>query len=302
MALAVSSAVAPGFDLAALARACRLRGLDGAELALDATTDLPALAPAVRASGLRVLALRAESPAPGAGALAALAAALAVPLSVPAAAIAPGALPAWADVFAGLGARLLLAEGSDGRALAALAGHLAAADAHGTLGIAWDLRPSTDELADPAALLAAAGARLGLVRLHGGGPEQRAQDGRGVGPLMSELARARFAGPIVLCASAPAQLPAWQAWLVSTGSAGCGTRTDPRRIDVDVRDVEPRDRLETILGAYGALAPGATLHVTVDHDPSCMYYMLEATEPAGSFDFRTVLHGPEVWRAEVTRR
>ncbi|MBI2393053.1 MAG: DUF2249 domain-containing protein [Deltaproteobacteria bacterium] len=73
-------------------------------------------------------------------------------------------------------------------------------------------------------------------------------------------------------------------------------------MEVDVRDVEPKDRLETILGAYRVLRAGATLRLTVDHDPSCMYYMLSATEPEGSFTFRKVDDGPEVWSAEVTRR
>ena len=69
-----------------------------------------------------------------------------------------------------------------------------------------------------------------------------------------------------------------------------------------MRDVEPRDRLDTILGAYRTLIPGATLHLTLDHDPMCMYYTLDAMEPAHSFAFEIVEHGPEVWRAEVTKR
>ena len=44
------------------------------------------------------------------------------------------------------------------------------------------------------------------------------------------------------------------------------------------------------------------LELTVDHDPSCMYYMLESTEPAGSFAFELKENGPEVWRAHVLRR
>jgi uncharacterized protein (DUF2249 family) len=55
------------------------------------------------------------------------------------------------------------------------------------------------------------------------------------------------------------------------------------------------------MGAYRALAPGRTLHVTFDHDPSCMFYTLQATEPKGSFVFERTGNGPEVWRAEVTK-
>ena len=75
-----------------------------------------------------------------------------------------------------------------------------------------------------------------------------------------------------------------------------------RDVELDVREVEPRHRLETILGAYRTLIPGATLHLSVDHDPVCMYYMLEATEPAQSFSFKLVAHGPATGRAEVTQR
>ena len=71
---------------------------------------------------------------------------------------------------------------------------------------------------------------------------------------------------------------------------------------IDLEHVEPRNRLETILGAYKSLAHGATLKLTVDHDPSCMELTLRATEPEGSFEFQTVEHGPEVWRAEVVKR
>ena len=134
-------------------------------------------------------------------------------------------------------------------------------------------------------------ARLPIAALARRGPQR-----------LADLALARYAGPIVLCPTEAARVPAWRAWLASQASAGCGHGKDASEIVLDVRDVEPRDRLDAILGAYHALGPGATLRLTVDHDPCCMYYTLEATEPAGSFEFRTVEHGPEVWRAEVTRR
>jgi uncharacterized protein (DUF2249 family) len=70
---------------------------------------------------------------------------------------------------------------------------------------------------------------------------------------------------------------------------------------VDVRDVAPKDRIELVLGAYRALPRGGTLELTVDHDPCCMYYTLKAMEPEGSFAFRRLDDGPEVWRAEVDK-
>ena len=68
-----------------------------------------------------------------------------------------------------------------------------------------------------------------------------------------------------------------------------------------MRNVEPEDSLETIAGAYKGLAQGATLELTVDHDPSCMNYMLEATEPPGSWHFEITEKGPKTWRARVKK-
>jgi uncharacterized protein (DUF2249 family) len=72
------------------------------------------------------------------------------------------------------------------------------------------------------------------------------------------------------------------------------------RTTLDVRPVEPKDRFQTIMGAYQALGPGSTLDLTVDHDPRCMYYTLKATQ-GESFRFDYLENGPEVWRVEVTK-
>lgn len=71
--------------------------------------------------------------------------------------------------------------------------------------------------------------------------------------------------------------------------------------ELDVRPVEPKDRLETIMGAYEALPPGATLDLTVDHDPKCMYYTIGALHGEDTFSFDYVENGPEVWRVEVRK-
>lgn len=74
------------------------------------------------------------------------------------------------------------------------------------------------------------------------------------------------------------------------------------RTELDVRPVEPKDRFETIMSAYEALAPETTLELVVDHDPKCMYYTLQATRGAESFSFEYLEEGPEVWRVAVVRR
>ncbi len=71
---------------------------------------------------------------------------------------------------------------------------------------------------------------------------------------------------------------------------------------LDVRPVEPKRRMEMIMTAYDALPPGKTLELTVDHDPRCMYYTLEALHGRETFTFVYVEDGPEVWRVEVAKR
>jgi uncharacterized protein (DUF2249 family) len=76
--------------------------------------------------------------------------------------------------------------------------------------------------------------------------------------------------------------------------------TETARTRLDVRPVEPKDRFETIMGAYEALPPQGVLHLIVDHDPRCMYYTLQATKEE-PFGFHYLESGPEVWEVEVTR-
>ena len=70
---------------------------------------------------------------------------------------------------------------------------------------------------------------------------------------------------------------------------------------LDVRPVEPRHRYEVIMGAFDGLAPGGTLDLTVDHDPRCMYYTLEAMRGEEAFTFEYLEDGPERWRVLVGR-
>lgn len=299
--LCVSSEVAPGLGLAELEAARRARGLDGEEVVLGPGADLDAVEH-IRATGARVVALRTsrldDATAP---ALARCSAALDAAVSVPLASLDRERLPTIASAFIQAGGRLLLGHRTsldDAIEAFALARSLGPARA---LGLAWELDPASDSLDEASAILLATRDLLGVVRLHGGGPEQRDQDGRGVGPLIAELALSGFGGPIILCPTGPETLPRWATWLRAHGSSGCGPAASTRAIELDVREVEPRHRFDTIIGAYRRLGPGMTLHLSVDHDPVCMYYTLEATEPEHSFSFQVVENGPEVWRADVTK-
>lgn len=70
---------------------------------------------------------------------------------------------------------------------------------------------------------------------------------------------------------------------------------------LDVRPVAPKHRFEMIMSAYDGLASGASLDLTVDHDPTCMYYTLKSTRGDDTFHFDYLEKGPEVWRVRVEK-
>lgn len=301
--LSLSTEAAPKLSLDALDAACRARGLDGEELVIGDDEPVERIAARALALGARVVALRvARLGRQAAPALARAAAVLDAPVSVPRGSIASTELGELAAIFARTGSRLLLGHGTDLDSVIATVAAIRAGGAPAALGLAWEVQPSSAALDDAAAMLLAMRRQLGLVRLHGGGPEQRDQECQGIGELFVDLALSGYTGPIVLCPSRPEELPRWDRWLHSRRSAGCGSAVSASHVELDVRDVEPRDRLDTILDAYRGLASGATLRLIVDHDPVCMYYTLQATEPEGSFFFQVLRNGPEVWRAEIRKR
>lgn len=71
--------------------------------------------------------------------------------------------------------------------------------------------------------------------------------------------------------------------------------------ELDVRPVPPKNRYDTIMGAYEALPAGGVLSLVVDHDPTCMYYTLRATRGEDAFRFEYLERGPEVWRVRVEK-
>ena len=73
-------------------------------------------------------------------------------------------------------------------------------------------------------------------------------------------------------------------------------------VALDVRPVAPKDRYDRIMAAYEGLGRGETLDLTVDHDPTCMYYTLKATRGDEAFSFDYLERGPETWRVHVRKR
>ncbi|MFI5062552.1 MAG: DUF2249 domain-containing protein [Streptosporangiales bacterium] len=70
--------------------------------------------------------------------------------------------------------------------------------------------------------------------------------------------------------------------------------------DLDVRDLAPAQRHESIFVAYQALAPGAGFVLVNDHDPKPLRYQFEA-EHSGEFTWDSREAGPEVWRVRIGR-
>ncbi|GLV47252.1 aminotransferase [Thermus sp. LT1-2-5] len=72
-------------------------------------------------------------------------------------------------------------------------------------------------------------------------------------------------------------------------------------MELDVRDIPPRERHPRIFGVFDGLAPGESLVLVNDHDPKPLYYQLQAERP-GAFAWEYLEAGPEVWRVRITRR
>ena len=81
---------------------------------------------------------------------------------------------------------------------------------------------------------------------------------------------------------------------------GAGARTPASGPDLDVRDLPPARRHESIFAAYQALAPGAGFVLVNDHDPKPLRYQFEA-EHAGQFTWDYLEAGPQTWRVRIGR-
>jgi len=79
-----------------------------------------------------------------------------------------------------------------------------------------------------------------------------------------------------------------------------GARTPACDPDLDVRDLPPARRHESIFAAYLALAPGAGFVLVNDHDPKPLRYQFQA-EQAGQFTWDYLESGPQTWRVRIGR-
>ena len=71
-------------------------------------------------------------------------------------------------------------------------------------------------------------------------------------------------------------------------------------VDLDVREMIPRERHSTIFARFDALRPGETLRLINDHDPKPLSYHLMAERP-GMFVWEPEQQGPEVWVIRIRK-
>ena len=67
---------------------------------------------------------------------------------------------------------------------------------------------------------------------------------------------------------------------------------------LDVRALSPRERHPKIFEALDRLKAGYTFILVNDHDPRPLYYQF-SFERAGTFTWKYLEEGPEVWRVEI---
>ncbi len=71
-------------------------------------------------------------------------------------------------------------------------------------------------------------------------------------------------------------------------------------VELDVREIMPRERHPRIFSTIDALTPGQSLRLINDHDPKPLYYQLMA-ERAGQVDWQYIESGPMVWQVQITK-
>lgn len=91
----------------------------------------------------------------------------------------------------------------------------------------------------------------------------------------------------------------------ASGQDGKPTPAPPSAVaagepELDVRDLAPAQRHQTIFASYEDLAPGQGFVLVNDHDPKPLRYQFEA-EHAGQFTWDSIEAGPRVWRVRIGR-
>ena len=69
---------------------------------------------------------------------------------------------------------------------------------------------------------------------------------------------------------------------------------------LDAREIPPRERHPRIFATFRALQVDEAMELVNDHDPRPLYYQFQSEMP-GTFTWRYLAAGPEVWRVEIVR-
>jgi len=72
-------------------------------------------------------------------------------------------------------------------------------------------------------------------------------------------------------------------------------------IQLDVREIPPREKHPTIFRTFDTLASGQSLVLLNDHDPRPLRYQLAAERP-DTFERNYEAEGPELWKVRISRR
>ena len=72
-------------------------------------------------------------------------------------------------------------------------------------------------------------------------------------------------------------------------------------IQLDVREIPPREKHPTIFRTFDTLASGQSLVLLNDHDPRPLRYQLAAERP-DTFEWDYEAEGPELWKVRISRR
>ncbi|MFP4596809.1 MAG: DUF2249 domain-containing protein [Persicimonas sp.] len=70
--------------------------------------------------------------------------------------------------------------------------------------------------------------------------------------------------------------------------------------ELDVTQIEPRQKHPTIFRTFDALDEGESFVLVNDHDPKPLRYQFQAERP-DAFDWEYLEQGPGTWKVRLTR-
>lgn len=74
----------------------------------------------------------------------------------------------------------------------------------------------------------------------------------------------------------------------------------PDKPELDVRQLQPRDRHPRIFSRFDALNPGEAFVLVNDHEPKPLYYQFQAERP-GEVGWELIESGPERWAVRIAK-